>query len=84
MPITHEDKTEKNAEGVDVRQYSVTFTNGSIEQLEELKSFFKLDNCLDVIKLGISFLQRLKDDEAKRKTPPSDSDLPQGKVNSEQ
>jgi len=78
MPISAEDKIEKNGAGIDSRKLTVTFTNGSVDQIEELKNFLKLESCLDVIKLGISFLQRIKDDEDKTKK--SDSDSPQAKV----
>lgn len=78
MPISVKDSVEKNGDGIDTRKLVVTFTNGSIEQIEELKNFFKLEECLDVIKLGISFLQRLKDEEDK--VGKSDSDSPQAKV----
>lgn len=78
MPISAKESVEKNGEGIDSKKFVVTFTNGSIEQIEELKNYFKLEECLDVIKLGISFLQRLKDGEDK--VEKSDSDFPQAKV----
>lgn len=60
MALIGEEKTVKNA-GVDKTQFIATFDNGTLEQLEELKTFFKQTDKLDVIKLSISLLQRAKE-----------------------
>lgn len=60
MPLTSEEKEIKE-EGADKKAFVVTFTNGTFDQLEELKDFLKMSEKLDVIKMGISVLQRLKD-----------------------
>lgn len=40
---------------------NVSFTNGALEQLETLKEFIGTDDPVEVIKVGISFLQRAKE-----------------------
>ena len=67
MAINSEEKIIKDAEG-EKRGFVVTFTNGTLEQLEELREHFKEKDKLDVIKLGISLLQRAKDHDAAKKT----------------
>jgi len=50
----------------------VEFTNGSLQQLEDLADFFdvKDDNPTEVVKLGISFLQNIKDKHDGTPKPP--------------
>ncbi len=60
MPIDGAEKTI-TAEGGDKKAFVVTFTNGALEQVEELKSFFKANNNLELVKLGISLLQQFKE-----------------------
>lgn len=40
----------------------VTFTNGALLQLEDLKKLIGSDDPVEVIKVGIAFIQRLKED----------------------
>jgi len=49
----------------------VEFTNGSLEQLKELAQFLEVadDNPSEVVKLGISFLQNIKDRRDKDQSP---------------
>ena len=56
-----EKKANKNGEKVDT--LSIEFTNGSLEQLKELANYFNVDNDdpTEVVKLGISFMQNVKD-----------------------
>lgn len=64
MPVTgknqkiQEDGQEKDA-------LVVSITNGAKTQLEELQTFFKAPDMLDVVKLGISVLQRIKEQQEK-------------------
>lgn len=44
----------------------ITFTNGAKHQIELLRTHFELENELDVVKLGISLLQRIKETEDKK------------------
>jgi len=64
MAVISEEKTVNEA-GAEKKQFLVTFDNGTLEQLEELKTFFKQTDKLDVIKLSISLLQRAKDTQEK-------------------
>ncbi len=65
MGINSEEKIIK--EGNDEKKgFLVTFTNGTLEQLEELKQFFKTEDKLEVIKLGISVLQKAKETQEKK------------------
>jgi hypothetical protein len=60
MPLTasktkiKEGNTEKDA-------LTVTFTNGARAQLEDLREFIEAESPEDVIKLGISLVQKLKE-----------------------
>jgi len=51
------------------RQFVATFDNGTLEQLEELKTFFKQADNTELVKLAISLLQRTK--EAREAAPKS-------------
>ncbi len=62
---TKQKKVSENGESKDALE--VTFTNGAREQLVELQKFLKAPTELDVIKLGISILQKFKDDGKKEK-----------------
>lgn len=66
MVTTSEEKIIKEGE-VEKQGFSVTFTNGTLQQLEELKDFFKTTDKLGVIKLGISVLQNAKEAQEKIK-----------------
>lgn len=41
----------------------VSFSNGALEQLEALKKFLGTDDPVEVIKAGISVVQKIKEDE---------------------
>lgn len=47
--------------GVEKPQFIATFDNGTLEQLEELKTFFKQADKTELIRLAISLLQRTKE-----------------------
>ena len=65
MPVTG--KNEKvQEEGQEKDAYSVSFTNGAKEQLDELQRFFKASDATETVKLAISFLQRIKETEEKK------------------
>ena len=66
MALDSEEKIIQEG-GNDKKGFVVTFTNGTLEQLEELREFLKAPDKLEVIKLGISFLQRYKDQEKSKK-----------------
>jgi hypothetical protein len=61
MPTTEEKKLVKNEDGKDTLEYNFKFTNGAVEQLEELKKYFNKNELIEIIELGISVLQRAKD-----------------------
>lgn len=67
MAINQQDtQVEEGGENKDAVVF--TFTNGAKQQLEELQKHYKKDTSLDVVKLAISLLQKLKEvDEEKRK-----------------
>lgn len=60
MALTGE---EKNIESGEVlkRQFVATFDNGTLEQLEELRTFFKQSDNTELVRLAISLLQRAKE-----------------------
>lgn len=60
MGVEQEEKIIKDATG-DKKGFSVTFTNGALQQLEELQTYFKVSDKLEALKLGISLLQKAKD-----------------------
>lgn len=66
MPLTGEDKKIKEG-GEDKDAFVISFTNGALDQLNDLKAFFKKGDNLEIIKMGISFLQLLKEDDEKAK-----------------
>ncbi len=68
MALSSEDKIIKEGE-TEKQGFSVTFTNGTLAQLEELKEFFKKADKLDVIKLAISILQNAKEAQEKKPAP---------------
>jgi hypothetical protein len=68
MAITGEEK--KVQEGGEQKDaFVVTFSNGALSQVEELKHFFGRESNLELIKSAISFLQLLKEQEEKKKPP---------------
>lgn len=65
---THGEKTTRpTATGKTEEVFSVEFTNGGVKQLEELKEFFKAHDLVEVIQLGISYLQKVKETHEKAK-----------------
>ena len=66
MPVTGKDEIIKE-EGQDKNAYTVSFTNGAKEQLDELQKFFDASNHTETVKLAISFLQRIKENEEEKK-----------------
>lgn len=65
MPVTG--KNEKvHEEGLEKDALVVSFTNGAKEQIEELKKHFNAPTELEVVKLGISLLQSLKEKGEKK------------------
>ncbi len=66
MPVNIKHETIKE-EGQDRAAIAITFTNGAKEQLSELKNYFKQEDELELIKLAISFLVNVKEDQEKKK-----------------
>ena len=66
MPITCTEQTV-NEDGQDKKALVVSFTNGALEQLEELRDFYKLKDNLEVVKFGVSVLQKAKEAGAIKK-----------------
>jgi hypothetical protein len=65
---THGEKTTRTtATGTTEEVFNVEFTNGAVKQLEELKKFFKASDLIEVIQLGISYLQKVKEVQGKAK-----------------
>lgn len=50
-----------NEGGIEKKKFSAIFDNGTLEQLEELKTFFKQSDKIELMKLAISLLQRAKE-----------------------
>jgi hypothetical protein len=67
MAITGE-RREITEGGQKKKALTVSFTNGALEQLEALKNFIGTDDPIEVVKLGISFVQRIKEREEKEKS----------------
>lgn len=68
MSVTGEEKIIKE-NGEDKAGLAVYFTNGALQQLQELKGFFKSSTDLDTVKLAISFLQQIKESRESAKKP---------------
>lgn len=60
MPINGT-KNTINEEGQDKEAFVVTFTNGALQQLEDLRLHYSQPDLNEVIKLGISLLQQIKE-----------------------
>ena len=70
MALTGEYKEEKDEKGKERKIYLARFTNGTLEQLNELSSFLKNDGFtveepVDVIKTAIAFLVSIKERKEK-------------------
>ncbi len=66
MPVTAA-KKKVQEKGLEKDALIVSFTNGAKAQVEELQKFINAGDPIDVIKLGISFVQRLKEIEDQKK-----------------
>lgn len=66
MPIESEKKIE-NVDGIDKNKLVLAFSNGALEQLVDLKKHYNLSDEADVVKFGISTLQKFKEIEEKEK-----------------
>ena len=66
MAITGE-KTQVDEAGQKKECLRVSFTNGALQQLEELKKFIGSDDPTEVLKVGIAFVQRAKEFNEKNK-----------------
>lgn len=77
MPTdAHIEETAKD-DGTVAETLHIEFTNGSLEQLRTLSDFFdvKDKNPSEVVTLGISFLQNLKEKYEKENKKPDINDL---------
>lgn len=62
MPTSSQIEEVPTEDGSAREKLHVEFTNGSLEQLRDLASFFDVKgDPSEVVKLGISFLQNIKD-----------------------
>lgn len=67
MSVTGEEKIIQE-NGEDKAGLAVYFTNGALQQLQELKAFFNAPTDLETVKIAISFLQQIKENK-ETKTP---------------
>lgn len=65
MPVTAKNKKVRE-EGQEKNALVVNFTNGALEQINELKKYFNAPSELEIVKLGISILQDIKEDKEKK------------------
>lgn len=63
-------KTQVEEAGQKKEALSVDFTNGALQQLEDLKKFIGTDDPIEVIKVGIAFVQRAKERSSIYEVPP--------------
>lgn len=61
MPI-EQNLQQVEKDGTTKEEFTVSFTNGALEQLRDLKAFLKAPDELTVVKLGISILQKAKEE----------------------
>ncbi len=67
MGLTGESK-QIQEDGENKDAFVISFTNGALSQLQSLKDFLGADDPIEVVKVGISFLQKIKEEkEEKRK-----------------
>lgn len=70
MPTKSELEEVPTQDGSTSKKLHVEFTNGSLEQLEDLAKFFNVQGGpSEVVQLAISFLQNLKDKNTKDERP---------------
>lgn len=65
MPVSSQNVTTTE-DGQEKAALQVTFTNGAKQQLEDLMTFYKTPDTLEVIKLAIGLLQKFKETEQKK------------------
>jgi hypothetical protein len=66
MPIDgHIEKVQKDAAEKEI--FSVTFSNGAWQQLKDLKQVFDAPDELSIVKLGISILEKAREEKEKSK-----------------
>lgn len=66
MAVEAQEKIIDSEDGNKKEQLAVTFSNGALQQLEDLRNHLKFDNKLKVVELGISILQNLKEKDLLR------------------
>lgn len=69
MSAIGEKTTRTKDDGTTEEVFNVEFTNGGIKQLEELKEFFKIEDLVQVVQLGIAYLQKLKELQEQQEKP---------------
>lgn len=62
MPIQGKNETIQE-EGKEKDAFTVTFTNGAKQQISDLKQFFKQPDELELIKLAISLLENIREQQ---------------------
>jgi len=65
MTMNGEVTKREKEDGTTEEVLEFTFSNGAKQQLEDLKKHFEMESSLDVLKLGISFLQHIKEEDEK-------------------
>jgi len=70
MPTKHSIEEEAKDDGSTHEKLVVEFSNGSLEQLRDLASFFKIENDdpYETITLAIGFLEKIKENNHKSKS----------------
>lgn len=56
-------KTTVQEEGQEKEAFQVTFTNGALQELEELAKYFHTKDLTEVVKIAIGVVQKLKEDK---------------------
>lgn len=68
MPTSSQMEEVPKEDGSTSKKLHVEFTNGSLEQLQELAKFYNINGDVsEVVTLGISFLQNIKDKNTAKK-----------------
>lgn len=67
MSVTGEQKIIKE-DGQEKPAFVLSFTNGALAQLDELTGFFKKGDKLEAVKMAISLMQFVKEEEEKKKS----------------
>ena len=58
-------KTTVNEDGRDKEALQVTFTNGALQELEDLAVYLKTNDLTEVVRIGIALLQNTKRQQEK-------------------